>query len=111
MRGPRTNRLSDPHLPAMNSPCRLAPGGHEMTKQGIARYDESRNELEVIRPGESSPRRIRCTNLDPRSKKVWGVEVHDDQIWVLASERGNQRPNRKYIYSFKSLGGGSSTGY
>jgi len=80
-------------------------------KQGIARYVEGKNELEVIRPGESSSRRIRCTNLDPKSSKVWGVEVHDDEIWVLVSPQTNSRPNRKYIYSFKSLSGGRSTSY
>jgi hypothetical protein len=78
---------------------------------GVARYVEDKNELEVIRPGEGSPRRIRCTNLDPKSSKVWGVEVHDDPIWVLVSSHTNSRPNRKYVYSFKSLGGGGSTSY
>jgi hypothetical protein len=82
-----------------------------MMKPGVARYVEARNELEIVRPGESSPRRIRCMNLDPKSSKVWGVEVHDDEIWVLVSPHSNSRPNRKYIYSFRSLGGGSSTSY
>lgn len=79
-----------------------------MAKVGIARYVAEDNELEVIRPNESSPRRIRCNNLNPRNNRVWGVEVHDDAIWVLV---GDRRPNRKYIYSFKGLSGGASSGY
>ena len=82
-----------------------------MAKTGVARYVAETNELEVIRPGESMARRIRCTNLNPRSVKVWGVEVHDDAIWVLTSPTTNQRPNRKYVYSFRSLSGGGSSSY
>jgi len=79
-----------------------------MSKGGIARYDERSNSLFVIRPGENSERKIKCTNLNPRSVKVFGVQVEGDEIWVLTGPKTNSRPNRKYIYKFSSLSGGSS---
>lgn len=44
-----------------------------MNSQGYAKYDEAKNQLEVIRPRENSPRTIRCNNLDPSSLKIHGV--------------------------------------
>ena len=79
-----------------------------MAKPGIARYDEKTNMLYVIRPGENTERKIKCTNLNPRSVKVFGVQVHGDEIWVLTGPKTNSRPNRKYIYFFSSLSGGRS---
>jgi hypothetical protein len=79
-----------------------------MSKSGIARYDERSNTLIVVRPGENSERKIRCTNLNPKALNVFGVEVHGDEIWVLTGPKSNRRPNRKYIYKFSSLSGGSS---
>jgi len=79
-----------------------------MAKPGIARYDERSNTLYVIRPGENSERKIKCTNLNPRSVKVFGVQVQGDEIWVLTGPKTNSRPNRKYIYFFSSLSGGRS---
>jgi len=80
-------------------------------KQGIARYDEARNELEVIRPNETTTRRIRCNGIDPRSKKVFGVEIHGDQIWVLLSSKSGSHPDEKRVYSFRSLSGGGGSRY
>jgi len=82
--------------------------GKLMAKTGIARYDESSNTLYVIRPGENRERKIKCTNLNPRSVKVFGVQVEGDEIWVLTGPKTNSRPNRKYIYFFSSLSGGRS---
>jgi len=79
-----------------------------MAKPGIARYDEKTNMLYVIRPGENTERKIKCTNLNPRSVKVFGVQVQGDEIWVLTGPKTNSRPNRKYIYFFSSLSGGRS---
>ena len=79
-----------------------------MANQGCAMYNENTNELEVIRAGENSTRRIRCTNLNPLSMKVHGVQIDGDEIWVLAGPPSNPRPNRKFLYLFSSLSGGSS---
>jgi hypothetical protein len=81
-----------------------------MGKTGYARYDERSNSLIVVRPGENSERKIRCTNLNPRAVKVFGVQIEGDEIWVLTGPKSNSRPNRKYIYKFSSLSGGSSRG-
>jgi FtsP/CotA-like multicopper oxidase with cupredoxin domain len=82
-----------------------------MSKSGYARYIESSNELEVIRPGENSTRRIRCTNLNPNRDHVHGVEIYGDEIWVLTNTNKNNRPNRKFVYKFSNLSGGGSSGY
>lgn len=79
-----------------------------MNSTGYAIYLPDTNELEVTRPGENSKRRIRCINLNPSSMKVHGVQVQGDEIWVLVGPHSNPRPNRKYIYRFSSLTGGSS---
>ena len=79
-----------------------------MSKPGIARYDERSNILFVIRPGENRERKIKCKNLNPKAVKVFGVQVAGDEIWVLTGPKTNNRPNRKYIYKFSSLSGGSS---
>ncbi len=81
-----------------------------MAKDGIARYDERTNSLIVIRPNENSERKIKCTNLNPNAVKVFGVQVEGNEIWVLTGPKTNSRPNRKYIYKFSSLSGGSSRG-
>ena len=81
-----------------------------MGKSGIARYDERSNSLFVIRDGESRERKIKCTNLNPKAVKVFGVQVEGNEIWVLTGPKTNSRPNRKYIYKFSSLSGGSSKG-
>ena len=81
-----------------------------MNSQGYAKYDETKNQLEVIRPGENSPRTIRCNNLDPSSLKIHGVQINGDEIWILTSPKTNSRPNRKTIYYFSSLSGGASSG-
>lgn len=81
-----------------------------MQLQGTARYIQSGNELEVVRPGEVHSRRIRCINLDPNEVNVFGVQIEDDEIWVLAGPTNNQRPDRKYVYRFSSLTGGSRYG-
>jgi hypothetical protein len=79
-----------------------------MPSAGYAIYKEDRIELEVIRPGENMKRTIHCTNLNPASVKVHGVQVQGDEIWVLVGPNANPRPNRKYIYRFSSLTGGAS---
>lgn len=79
-----------------------------MSSAGYAIYKEARNELEVIRPGENMTRTIHCTNLNPASVKVHGVQVQGDEIWVLVGPNSNPRPNRKIIYRFSSLSGGAS---
>ena len=82
-----------------------------MSAGGTARYIESDNALEVIRPGENSTRRIRCINLNPNRDHVKGVQIEGDEIWVLTNTNKNNRPNRKFIYKFSSLSGGASAGY
>ena len=79
-----------------------------MPSTGYALYDLAGNRLEVIRPGENSKRYIPCTNLRPQSDKVHGVQVDGDEIWVLVGPLTNPRPNRKILYRFSSLSGGSS---
>jgi hypothetical protein len=79
-----------------------------VAEEGIARYDEKTNTLFVIRPNEKGERKIKCRNLNPRAVKVFGVQVKGDEIWVLTGPKTNSRPNRKYIYKFSSLSGGSS---
>jgi len=81
-----------------------------MNSQGYAKYNEKKNQLEVIRPGENSSRTIRCNNLDPSLLKVHGVQINGDEIWILISPKTNSRPNRKIIYYFSSLSGGASSG-
>ena len=76
--------------------------------QGYAQYNAQNNRLEVIRPGENMTRFIPCVNLRPNSEKVHGVQINGDQIWVFAGPLTNPRPNKKYIYRFSSLSGGSS---
>ncbi len=80
-----------------------------MASTGYAIYDENKNQLEITRPGENTTRYIRCTNLNPSAVKVHGVQVSGDEIWVLVGPHSNPRPNRKFIYRFSSLSGGSST--
>lgn len=79
-----------------------------MPSSGYAMYDASGNRLEVIRPGENSKRHIPCTNIRPPHDKVHGVQVDGDDIWVLVGPSSNPRPNRKFLYRFSSLSGGSS---
>ena len=81
-----------------------------MAKQGFARYDEKSNTLFVIRPNENTERKIKCRNLNPKAVKVFGVQVEGDEIWVLTGPKTNSRPNRKYIYKFSTLSGGTSRG-
>ena len=75
---------------------------------GIARYDESKNCLIVVRKGESLERTIRCTNFNPGSYKYFGLETNGDEIYLLVGPKQNSRPNKKFIYKFSSLSGGSS---
>lgn len=75
---------------------------------GLAIYDPTNHCLEVIRPGENSKRYITCTNLRPQSDKIHGVQVNGDEIWILVGPMTNPRPNRKILYRFSSLSGGSS---
>lgn len=79
-------------------------------KKGCALYDAVRNELEVVRPGESITRRIKCVNMRPEQDRVFGLEIDGDDIWLLIGPKNNQRPNRKINYKFSSLSGGSSRG-
>ena len=79
-----------------------------MSQEGYAIYIEELNELEVIRPGESQKRRIKCTNLRPKELHVFGVQVVGDEIWILTGSKSNNRPTTKYLYKFSSLSGGSS---
>jgi hypothetical protein len=81
-----------------------------MAKTGKAVYLERTNELEVIRPGESCKRKIKCSNLNPKSDVVHGIEIDGDEIAVLVGPKNNPNPNRKILYSFGGLFGGSSTG-
>ena len=82
-----------------------------MKPSGTAVYDASRNELKVFRESDASNRTIRCTNLNPKKDLVKGVQVEGDEIWVLTNTNTYDRPNRKFIYNFKSLSGGASAGY
>lgn len=75
---------------------------------GLALYDSIKNRLEVIRKGESMKRYITCTNIRPPHDKVHGIQVDGDDIWVLVGPSTNPRPNRKFLYRFSSLSGGSS---
>jgi hypothetical protein len=75
---------------------------------GYAVYDASNNRLDVIRPTENTTRYIKCNNLNPDFEKVFGVEIHGDEIWVIVGPQNNPRPNKKYIYFFSSLSGGGS---
>jgi len=62
-----------------------------MSKTGYERYIESANELEVIRPGENSTRKIRCTNLKPNCDHVQGIEIHGDEdtVFLKGEPRGD----------------------
>lgn len=80
-----------------------------MGSAGYARYIDGENVLEVVRPGENTTRKIRCTNLNPSANRVFGVEIHGNEIWVVVGPLSNQRPNRKYVYLFSSLSGGASS--
>ena len=77
-----------------------------MASMGHAIYDETRNRLEVVRPGENGTRYISCTNLNPKSDRVFGVQINGDDIWVMVGPHQNPRPNRKIGYRFSSLSGG-----
>jgi hypothetical protein len=79
-----------------------------MASVGYAIYDPDQNWLEVVRPSENTTRYIRCTNLNPKSDHVFGVQIEGDEIWVLVGPKQNQRPNRKIGYRFSSLSGGHS---
>ena len=83
----------------------------EKVAGGVARYSETANELVIVRKGESVTRRIRCMNLDPRRDRVWGVEIHGDEIFVLVSPKSNSGPNKALVYSFKKLSGGGGRTY
>ena len=80
-----------------------------MASMGHAIYDETRNRLEVVRPGETTTRYIICTNLNPKSVRVFGITVDGDDIWVLVGPHQNPRPNRKIGHRFSSLSGGHSS--
>jgi hypothetical protein len=82
-----------------------------MITDGYATYNESTNSLEVTRPGENMTRRISCTNLNPATERVHGIQIHGDEIWILVGPHTNPRPNRKYIYRFSSLSGGASSSW
>ena len=77
-----------------------------MASTGHAIYDETLNRLEVVRPGENGTRYLSCTNLNPKSDRVFGVQINGDDIWVLVGPYQNPRPNRKIGYRFSSLSGG-----
>lgn len=77
-----------------------------MTGQAI--YNPTNHCLEVIRPGDSMKRYIPCTNIRPPHDKVHGVQISGDDIWVFVGPNTNPRPNRKFLYRFSSLSGGSS---
>lgn len=82
-----------------------------MATAGSAVYNAVKNELEVVRPGETTQRTIRCTNLNPNAVRIHGVEIHGDEIWILTGPKTNPQPNRKYIYTFSGLSGGNSAAY
>lgn len=77
-----------------------------MISKGHAVYDLSQNRLEVVRSGENIIRYIKCVNLNPKSVRVFGVQIDGDDIWVLVGPHSNQRANRKIGYRFSSLRGG-----
>lgn len=79
-----------------------------MGSASYALYDPINNRLEVTRKGESMKRYIPCTNIRPPHDKVHGIQVDGDDIWVLVGPNSNPRPNRKFLYRFSSLSGGSS---
>lgn len=75
----------------------------------LARYDQSKNRLIVMRKGENIERYIPCNNFNPNGgDKFFGVEVNGDEIYLLVGPKTNSRPNKKIIYKFSSLSGGSS---
>jgi hypothetical protein len=80
-----------------------------MASTGHAIYDETRNRLEVVRSGENTTRYIGCTNLNPKSARVFGLEIDGDNIWVLIGPHQNSRPNRRIGYRFSSLSGGNGS--
>ncbi len=77
--------------------------------QALALYDPINNRLEVTRKGEAMKRYIPCTNIRPPHDKVHGIQVDGDDIWVLVGPSSNPRPNRKFLFRFSSLSGGSSS--
>ena len=77
-----------------------------MNSIGHAIYDQTRNRLEVVRAGENFTRYINCVNLEPKSVRVFGVQIDGDEIWVLVGPNQNQRANRRIGYRFSSLSGG-----
>lgn len=77
-----------------------------MVSTGCATYDQANNRLEVVRPGENCTRYINCINLNPKSDRVFGIQIDRDEIWVLVGPHQNQRPSRKIGYRFSSLTGG-----
>lgn len=79
-----------------------------MGSASYALYDPINNRLEVTRKGESMKRYIPCTYIRPPHDKVHGIQVDGDDIWVLVGPSLNPRPNRKFLYRFSSLSGGSS---
>ena len=81
------------------------------SKVASAEYNETTNELEVVREGENIKRYIRCTNFNPSDRKNYGIEIHGDEIWLLSSPKNNSKPNRKHIYFFKSLSSGGYSEY
>ena len=85
--------------------------GNDMQKAGLAMYDAASNRLQVVRPRENISRFIPCMNLRPASDKVFGVQVNGDEIYVLVGPHSNSRPNKKILYKFSSLSGGSSSSY
>ena len=77
-----------------------------MRQQAYAYYKPANNTLEIIRPGETVTRIIRCTNLNPQADKVHGVEVNGDEVVVYVGPHNNPRPSHTRIYSMMSLSGG-----
>lgn len=77
-----------------------------MTRTGFARYKPDNNTLEVVRPGEQNTRIIRCSNLNPGAVRVFGVDVHGDEVRVYVGGHTNQRPSHMRVYSMMSLTGG-----
>jgi hypothetical protein len=78
---------------------------------GMALYDQVNNRLEVTRKGEPLKRYIPCTNIRPPHDKVHGIQVDGDDIWVLVGSSTSPKPNRKFLYRFSSLSGGSSRSF
>ena len=79
-----------------------------MSTPGYATYDPLKNQLQILRPGETITRFIACTNFNPRVDKVHGVQINGDEIWLVVGPLNNPRPNRKFLYRFSSLIGGAS---